>query len=131
MVDTLSFDLLGRLPFRWTLVDDHAADAGEFQKRTAFALIWSLTRHDRAAPDHRFRQGLALIEREARDPRTYVFEDVDMALRAVGKRNAILHADALATAGRLAGSDDRTASGIGRRAVRELELPKVIERLKT
>ena len=131
VVDTLSFDLLDRLPFRWSLVDDHAADEGEFQKRTAFALIWSLTRHDRDAPDDRFRQALDLIEREATDPRTYVFKAVDMALRAVGKRNAILHADALATAGRLAGSDDRTASRIGRRAARELESPKVIERLKT
>ena len=130
VVDTLSFDLLDRLPFRWSLVDDHAGDEGEFQKRTAFALIWSLTRHDRRAPDDRFRHALDLIEREATDPRTYVFKAVDMALRAVGKRNAALHADALAAAGRLADSDDRTASGIGRRAARELESPKVTERLK-
>ena len=130
VVDTLSFDLLDRLPYRWALVDDHAADEGEFQKRTAFALMWSLTRHDRSAPDDRFRHGLALIEREAADPRTYVFKAVDMALRAVGKRNAALHADALATADRLAGSDDRTASGIGRRAARELKSPKVVERLE-
>ena len=108
VVYTLSFDLLDRLPFRWTLVDDHSADEGEFQKRTAFALIWSLTRHDREAPDDRFRHGLTLIEREATDPRTYVFKAVDMALRAIGKRNRVLNASASALAGKLAASQDRT-----------------------
>ena len=130
VVDTLCFDLLDRLPFRWSLVDDHSADEGEFQKRTSFALIWSLTRHDRDAPNDRFHHALELIEREATDPRTYVFKAVDMALRAIGKRNRILNASASALARRLAVSTDRTAAGIGRRALRELDGPKVRGRLK-
>jgi 3-methyladenine DNA glycosylase AlkD len=93
----------------------------EFVKRAAFALIWSLSVHDKAASDATFLACLPLVEAGARDERNFVRKAVDMALRAVGKRNGKLNAAALELAGRLAASDSSEAQWVGRSALRELE----------
>ena len=49
----------------------------------AFALLWSLSVHDKTAPDARFLEGLALIEKYAKDDRNFVRKAVNMALRAI------------------------------------------------
>ena len=87
--------------------------------------------HDKAAGDEPFVQGLALIEREAGDERNFVKKAVNMALRAIGKRNRALNAAAVAVARRLADSKDATAKWVGRDALRELTSPSVARRLKT
>ena len=89
-------------------------------KRAAFALLWSLALHDRAADDDRFVHGLELIEREAGDGRHLVDKAVGMALRAIGKRRPSLTAATIAVAERLAASDDPAARRIGRPALKEL-----------
>jgi 3-methyladenine DNA glycosylase AlkD len=91
----------------------------EFEKLAAFALLWSLAAHDKQAADELFLQGLLLIEAAAEDERNFVKKAVNMALRAIGKRNLALHAAALAT-----------ARWIGKDALRELRGPSVIARLK-
>ena len=99
-----------------------AADrlTAEFVKRTAFALLWSLSVHDKRAGNEKFIQGLALIDREAGDERNFVKKAVNMALRAIGKRNPVLKAAALAVARRLADSPDPTARWVGKDALKEL-----------
>lgn len=92
----------------------------EFEKRGACALLWALSVHDKASGDAPFLGGLALIERAASDDRHFVRKAVDMALRAVGKRNAALNAAAVDVARRLAASADRTSQWVGRHALREL-----------
>ena len=101
-------------------------------KRTAFALLWSLSVHDKSAGDEPFVRGLALIEKAATDERNFVKKGVNMALRAIGKRNRALHAAALATAVRLAESPsgDPTSRWVGKDAQRELESASVIRRLR-
>lgn len=118
--DAMAFNLFDRSPHAWTKVDEWSRRRKEFEKRTAFALLWSLSVHDKQASDAQFLHGLALIERESKDDRHYVKKAVNMALRAIGKRNRILHAAALELARRLADSDDATASWNGRDAVRAL-----------
>ena len=119
--DTLSFNLFDRSPHAWKKVAQWSRKKGEFEKRTAFALLWSLALHDKAAPDERFLEGLQLIEREATDDRNFVKKAVKMALSAIGKRRRTLRAAAVETAQRLAASDDRTAQWIGREALRDLK----------
>jgi 3-methyladenine DNA glycosylase AlkD len=119
--DAMCFNLFDRSPHAWAKVAQWSGRRAEFEKRTAFALLWSLTVHDKQSGDEPFIRGLALIEREAGDERNFVKKAVNMALRAVGKRNRTLHAAAMATARRLAQSPDATASWIGRDALRELE----------
>ena len=128
--DAMSFNLFDRTPHAWTKVRQWSSRRGEFEKRTAFALLWSLTVHDKAASDALFLEGLALIEREASDQRNFVKKAVNMALRAVGKRNRALNAAAVTVARRLADSPDATAQWIGRDALRELMSGGVAKRLK-
>ena len=129
--DTMSFNLFDRTPHAWAKVKQWSSRRNEFEKRTAFALLWSLTVHDKSAGDEPFIEGLALIEREASDERNFVKKAVNMALRAIGKRNRALNAAAVAVARRLADSKDATAKWVGRDALRELTSPAVTKRLKT
>jgi 3-methyladenine DNA glycosylase AlkD len=118
--DAMSFNLFDRSPHAWKKVGQWSRRKGEFEKRTAFALLWSLALHDKSAPDERFLEGLALIEREATDERNFVKKAVNMALGAIGRRNRTLKAAAVAAAQRLADSDDRTARWNGKAALRDL-----------
>lgn len=122
--DTLCFNLFDRSPHAWAKVKSWSSRRGEFEKRTAFALLWSLSVHDKAAGNEAFIEGLQLIEREAGDERNFVKKAVNMALRAVGKRNAVLRAAAVEVAQRLAASEDATARWIGKDALRELKPAK-------
>ena len=128
--DAMSFNLFDRTPHPWTKVAQWSSKRNEFEKRTAFALLWSLTMHDKAASDDQFIQGLALIEREAGDGRNFVNKAVNMALRAIGKRNRALNTAAVAVARRLAESQDRAAKWVGRDALRELTSSGVSKRLR-
>jgi 3-methyladenine DNA glycosylase AlkD len=127
--DAMSFNLFDRSSHAWAKVAQWSSRRKEFEKRTAFALLWSLTVHDKAACDERFLEGLALIEREAGDERNFVKKAVNMALRAIGKRNRALNAAAVAVARRLADSEDATARWVGQDALRELTSAGVTKRL--
>lgn len=129
ITDTACFALFDRTEHRWAKVTKWATRTPEFEKRAAFALLWSLTVHDKAAPDVHYLDGLALIEREATDERHFVKKAVNMALRAVGKRNRALNRAAVRTAKTLAASDDVHARWIGRDALRELQGPVVARRI--
>lgn len=129
--DAMSFNLFDRTPHAWAKVTQWSNERNEFEKRTAFALLWSLTVHDKRADDEPFLRGLALIEREAGDERNFVKKAVNMALRAIGKRNRTLNAAAVAVARRLAGSKGATAKWVGKDALRELTSSGVAKRLAT
>jgi 3-methyladenine DNA glycosylase AlkD len=83
--DTLSFNLFDRSPHAWAKVQQWSRLKGEFQKRTAFALLWSLALHDKQAGDEPFLRGLEIIEGAAGDDRNFVKKAVNMALRAIGR----------------------------------------------
>ncbi|MEN3327095.1 MAG: hypothetical protein V7638_1902 [Acidobacteriota bacterium] len=128
--DAMCFNLFDRSPHRWKKMKQWSKSRNEFEKRTAFALLWSLSVHDKQATDEQFIDGFALIERAANDERNFVKKAVNMALRAVGKRNQKLNAAAVLLARRLSESDDQTARWVGRDALRELTSPSVMKRLK-
>ena len=127
--DTVCFALFDRTTYAWDKVATWSKRTKEFEKRAAFALLWSLTVHDKQSDDKPFLSGLVLIERAATDERPFVMKAVNMALRAVGKRNASLHTAAVQVARRLADSDDSSARWVGKDALRELTSPAVERRL--
>jgi 3-methyladenine DNA glycosylase AlkD len=127
--DTVCFVLFDRTPHAWRKVEQWAGRREEFIKRAAFALLWGLTVHDKAATDAQFERGLALVERAASDDRHLVKKAVNMALRATGKRNRALNAASVAVAKRLAASSDAAAAWIGKDALRELTSPGVAQRI--
>ena len=127
--DTVCFVLFDRTPHAWKKVDAWSRRKDEFVKRAAFALLWGLTVHDKDAPDARYLEGLKLIEKAATDDRHFVKKAVNMALRAIGKRNAPLHAAAVASASRLTLSASEPARWVGKDALRELSSASVVRRL--
>lgn len=129
--DTLCFCLFDRTRHAWPKVAQWAVRREEFVKRAAFALLWGLSVHDKTSGDERFVQALSQIEKGAADERHFVKKSVNMALRAIGKRNPQLHAAAIAVAKRLAASSDPRRRWIGSDALRELSGPSVARRLAT
>jgi 3-methyladenine DNA glycosylase AlkD len=127
--DTLCFNLFDRTPHAWRKVAQWSKQEAEFVKRAGFALLWSLTVHDKVASDEQFRQGLVLILRAANDERHFVKKAVNMALRAIGKRNPALNAAAVTVARRLAEASELAARWVGKDALRELTSPSVTRRL--
>lgn len=127
--DTPCFVLFDRTPHAWKKVDAWAGCSGEFVRRGAFALLASLTVHDKQASDDAFLRGLRHIEAAAGDERNFVRKAVNWALRSIGKRNAALHAAAVAVALQLAAQKDATPRWIGKDALRELSSAAVAGRL--
>jgi 3-methyladenine DNA glycosylase AlkD len=122
--DTVCFALFDRTPHAWSMAERWAQSRDEFVKRAAFALLWGLTKHDKSASDALFIEGLRWIERAAADDRNFVRKAVNMALRAIGKRNPALHAAAVGSAKRLAVSPEPAARWVGKDALRELTSPQ-------
>ncbi|MFY9610418.1 MAG: DNA alkylation repair protein [Blastocatellia bacterium] len=129
IVDTLCFNLFDGTPHAWSKVTEWSNQEAEFVKRAAFALLWSLTVHDKLSGDEPFLQGLVFIERAAADERHFVKKAVNMALRAIGKRNPALNAAAVTVARRLTDSPNAAARWVGKDALRELTGPSVTRRL--
>lgn len=93
----------------------------EFGKRAGFALMAAIAVRDKAASDASFSPFFVAIERESDDDRNYVRKAANWALRQIGKRNAALREEALATALRIRARDTPAARWIARDAIRELE----------
>jgi 3-methyladenine DNA glycosylase AlkD len=108
-------------PLAWQQPARWAARPEEFVRRAAFALIAALAVHDKKAPDAAFLRLLPLIEDASTDERNFVRKAVNWALRQIGKRNAALHAPAVALAERLRDQASRSARWIGSDALRELK----------
>jgi 3-methyladenine DNA glycosylase AlkD len=120
IVDTLCFHLFDRTPHAWAKVAQWSDRKDEFQRRAAFALLWALSVHDKHAADTSFIEGLRFIESAAADERHFVKKAVNMALRAIGKRNPALNAAAVTVARRLADSPQPAPRWVGKDALREL-----------
>lgn len=119
IVDTACFSLFDRSPHAFRQIEKWAKAKDEFVKRAAFALLASCALHGRGTEADHVR-GLALIEREANDPRNFVKKGASWALRAIGrKKSPKLRAAARELAQRLAASPDAAERWIGRDAVRE------------
>lgn len=124
--DTVCFSLFDRTPHAFRKVEEWSRRRNEFEKRAAFALLWSLAVHDRTSPDAAFENALPLIEKAADDERNFVKKAVNMALRAVGRRSPGLNAAAVEIARRLAASSDRTSTWIGKHALKALTRPGAV-----
>lgn len=129
--DTACFSLFDQVPFAWQKVKKYATAKREFVRRAAFALMWALSVHDKQPSDAQFCGALELIAAFEPDDRPLVTKAVDMALRAIGKRNRNLNAAAIKTAAELAADADKTRAWIGRHALKELQSSKVRSRLKS
>jgi len=131
-VDTVCFALFDQadpaLAFR--KVAQWANLKPEFVRRAGFALLACLALHRKDIPDADFLRALPLIERGAADDRNFVKKGVSWALRAIGRRSAMLHKESVLLAQRLTESDSTSAKWIGRDALRELTRPSIAGKFK-
>ena len=129
--DQLCGNLFDKAPLAWEKSVQWTARPEEFVKRAGFVLMTQLAVHDKRAADERFRPFFPLMLRECEDDRPFVKKAVNWALRQVGKRNAVLHAEAILVAERMLEEhgDSRSARWIARDALRELESPAVAARV--
>jgi len=128
--DHCCFHLFDKTPHAYKQVPVWAKRKPEFERRAAFALIASLSTHDEKADSAQFVKFLPLIERAATDDRNFVKKGVSWALRGVGRRSPELHAKSVALATKLAASKESSARWIGNDALRDLNKPAVVKRMK-
>lgn len=127
--DAACLNLFDKTPFAWEKARQWATSRREFVKRASFTLMASLTVHDKTASDSEFLKLLPIIEDGARDDRNFVKKAVNWALRSIGKRSQALNTAAIASAKRLAQSDEASCRWVGKDALRELTSAKVQTRL--
>jgi 3-methyladenine DNA glycosylase AlkD len=139
--DQVTSNLFDKTPWAYDKVREWSSAEDEWVKRAAFATAAALAVQDKAAPDERFLEILAIVRREAGDGRNFVKKAVNWALRNVGKRNLRLHAAAIATAEAILASAEalaavdrrdpaaRSARWVARDALRELRSERVLRRL--
>lgn len=128
--DQVCNNLFGKSPlafgkaFEWPKRDE------EFVKRAGYVLMAVLAVHDKARVDEDFLKFLPVIFNGSTDERIYVKKAVNWALRQIGKRNLILHKKAIEYALDIQKIDSKSAKWIASDALRELQNPKILERIK-
>ena len=127
--DTLCFALWVHTPHAFPSIRKWARRREEYVRRAAFALLASVALKDKEARDAQFLRCLRLIEKAAVDERNFVKKGVSWALRGIGDRNLVLHAAAMALAGKLAQAPDAAARWTGKDALRQLGSAAVRKRV--
>jgi 3-methyladenine DNA glycosylase AlkD len=128
--DQCCMNLFDRTPFAYKKAAEWSSRQEEFVKRAAFALMASLAMHDKKAEDSRFLSLLPLMEQEAYDERNFVKKAVNWALRQTGKRTMVLNACAKETAEKIMAQNTKAARWIAADALKELNDPKILKRIK-
>ncbi|MDD1771255.1 MAG: DNA alkylation repair protein [Methanomassiliicoccales archaeon] len=128
--DCACMHLFDRASCAWEVVADWCRRDEEFVRRAGFAIIASLTIHDKKASDERFLALLPLVREASTDERPMVRKAVNWALRQIGKRNLELNRAAIAEAMVIRLLPSKSARRIASDALRELEGEKVQTRLK-
>jgi 3-methyladenine DNA glycosylase AlkD len=104
-------------------------DGPEFTVRAGFVLMATLAVGDKQAPDESFLAYFPLVQAGCVDGRNYVKKAVSWALRQIGKRNAVLHKEALDLASWMREQTAPAPRWVGRDVLRDLERSVVVERL--
>jgi 3-methyladenine DNA glycosylase AlkD len=130
-VGDFAADLFARTPFATHVVREWSARPESYVRPCAFAMIARRAVSDRNATDAAFLRVFPTIRAAATDERNEVKKAVNWALRQIGKRNASLHAAAIAEAESLLELDSRSARWIARDALRELTSEAVRARVGT
>lgn len=120
LCDQVCGNLFDRTPFAIAKAIAYSERPEEYVKRAGFVLMAEYAMHQKKAADEVFLQFFPLMEREAYDGRNFVKKAVNWALRQIGKRNAILKAEAIATANRIILQDSKAAKWIAQDALKEL-----------
>lgn len=127
--DQVCMNLFDKTEFAYQKAIEYSGKREEFVKRAGFALMASLSFHDKIACDEKFLPFLPVIKKASTDERNFVRKAVNWALRQIGKRNKRLNKEAIAAAKEIIRIDSKSARWIASDAIRELENEAVQKRL--
>jgi len=119
--DQVCMNLFDKTLFAYKKAIEWSSKKEEFVKRAAFALMASLSVHDKKAKDEDFLKFLPVIKTESTDERNFVKKAVNWALRQIGKRNKKLQKEAIKTAKEIQKIESKSARWIASDTIRELE----------
>jgi 3-methyladenine DNA glycosylase AlkD len=128
--DQVCSNLFDKTPFAYDIISEWVKRDEEFVRRAGFALMATLSVHDKSALNEKFISFLPKIIDKSTDERNFVKKAVNWALRQIGKRNLALNKKALETAEEILKIDSKSAKWIARDAIRELKDPKTLGRIK-
>lgn len=126
--DQCCSNLFQKTPYAFEKATEWASAEPEYVKRAGFVMMARIAVADKKAADTQIEPFLAVIEREADDPRDMVKKGSNWALRQIGKRNGYLHGRAVATAQRLLTHPSKAAQWIARDALKELQSTAVLQK---
>ena len=130
VVDGSCGNLFDKTPFAVSKAREWCKREEEFAKRAGFVLMAELAVHDKQAKDKLFLDFLPLIIGGASDKRNFVKKAVNWSLRQIGKRNLKLNKAAVSTALRIQKMESGSARWVASDALRELQSPQVLKRLR-
>ncbi|MEN6378032.1 MAG: DNA alkylation repair protein [Methanofastidiosum sp.] len=128
--DQVCNNLFGKSPLAFDKAFEWSKRDEEFVKRAGYVLMAVLAVHDKTRADEDFFKFMPIIFNGSTDERIYVKKAVNWALRQIGKRNLILHKKAIEYALDIQKIDSKSAKWIAFDALRELQNPKILERIK-
>lgn len=128
--DQVCSNLFDKTPYAVDKAIAYSKATAEFTRRAGFVLMATYAVHNKKAPDAVFLQFLNTIAATGEDDRDCVKHAISWALRQIGKRNMLLHRQAVQTAKALKAKKGSATRWIGTDALHELEQEKVISRIK-
>jgi len=129
--DQVCGNLFDRTSFAWKRAVECTKRKEVFIKRAGFALMATLSVHNKKAKDEEFEKFFSLIKKHSIDDRNFVRKAVNWALRQIGKRNLNLNKEAIKLAKEIQKMDSKSSKWIANNAIRELESEQVQKRLKS
>lgn len=122
--DQTCMNLFDKTPFAYQKALKWAKEKKEFVRRAGFALMATLSVHDKEANDKQFIRFFPLIKRFSTDERNFVRKANNWALRQIGKRNPALNRKAIRLAEEIKKINSKSARWIAGDAIRELKEKK-------
>jgi 3-methyladenine DNA glycosylase AlkD len=129
--DQLCINLLRSTGLAWAKASEWTGREPEYVKRAGFVLVATMAVHNKKTADDEFLPLLRVCEREAADDRNAVKKALNWAIRQIGKRSAMLNAEAISACERILAQypDSTPARWVARDALRELQSDAIRTRL--
>ena len=125
MCDTFCMKLIGRTKWALPKAIEWSAQEPEFVKRAGFVCMVMVAMADKTAEDDTIRQFFPMLLRDANDGRQFVKKAINWALRTIGKRNSVLHGEAMQWAQKIHELGSSSAKWIATDAMRKLNVPSI------
>jgi len=122
-------NLFDKTSFAYKKIYEYVEREEEFVRRTGFALMATLSVHDKKAKNKDFERFFPLIKKYSIDERNFVKKAVNWALRQIGKRNLALNKKAIKVGKEILKKDSKSAKWIANDAIRELTSEQIQSRL--